>query len=281
MSMISDRAIMVSLSIREWTGQAADRHLSHQAEVGANAENGTLTVIKELTPRHFLKPIKTAERIARQEHLRMTVPGLHRGQHLLATAMFMEYTNIMGNLRDNFNSCVRDFITHYPDIISKAPARLGDAYRESDFPSVGDMQRYFDFDLQFSPVPKVNDWRLDDLSQSDIEEIRSSCQSEVEDMFKEATMEIFQRAKDVLERFLVQAASEDANIRKPTIDNIRDMAHLVLRMNITKDPELERLGYEMMEHFDTNSAEDIRNDGDLRKKLAEAAKTLVGRIPKH
>lgn len=278
MNTLSDRAIMVSLSMRTWTGVTADRGLAESTEEAAKAEAGTMTVIKELTPRQYLKPIKAAVRLARQEHLRMTVPGLHRGQHLLATAMFPEYTMLMGSLRDNFASCVNDFIDVYPSIIEAAPQRLGEAYRQTDFPSGESMRDFFGFDLQFSPVPKASDWRLDDLSQDDISKIKQDCQSEVEYMFNEATKEIFNRAKEVLGKFLAQAEHEDANIRKPTVENVKDMAQLVLKMNVTKDPELDRLGYEMIESFADHEAEELRNNGDLRKRIAAKTKELMTRI---
>lgn len=193
--------------------------------------------------------------------------------------MFLDYSQYMSELRDAFDKRVNDFLEIYPDIVKAAPSRLGDAYRKDDFPSPKQMRDYFGFNLKFSPVPKITDWRLDDLSQADIETIRQETEAEVQEMFSGAIAEVYERSADVLSRILKQLKSDDGIIRKPTLDNVKEMAELVLKMNITNDEGLNRLGLQMMEIFADHEAAEMRGDADLRKKIAAAAEKLMKGIP--
>ena len=97
---LSHRAVVVTLNQRAWKGKAADRELAAQTEMNSNAESGSMTVIKELTPKHIIQPIRDILRIGRQEHYTMTSPGLLRGQHLLPTSMFETYMMVQGEMGD-------------------------------------------------------------------------------------------------------------------------------------------------------------------------------------
>ena len=77
---LSHRAMLIALNQRAWKGTATDREVAAQAEINAAAEQGTMTVIKQLTPKYLIQPIKSIMTLGRQEHYKMTVPGLFRGQ---------------------------------------------------------------------------------------------------------------------------------------------------------------------------------------------------------
>ena len=286
MTELSSRAMLVSLTLRAWKGTATDREIAAQAEEYNKAESGTMRVIKELTPKHYIQPITHIMGIARQEHYSHTVGGLVRGQHLLATAMFDRYIMIQGEIRDQFWRKVEQFLEAYPEIIEQAPKRLHNAYKESDFPTVKQIKTYFGYDLQFSPVPSTGDWRLEGMQSHDVQKLRNEVQDEVRSMFNAATMEVFERAREVLGRIASQARAYkpgpgSGQLRDATIMHLKEMAEIITKMNITDDPELQRVGYEMIENFADCEGEVLRHNEEARLKIAEAAERIMARMPKY
>lgn len=281
MSNLSHNAMLVILNQRAWTAKAVDMDIAAATEQAYEAEQGTLRVIKELTPKEFVQPVYQIMWLGRKEHYRMTVHGLSHGQHLLAAKMVDRYTMIQLEIKENFNFAVDRFLSVYPDILSGAPARLNKAYKASDFPSESSIKGYFEYRHSFLPVPVVADWRIEGMGQKDMNDMRGAVEDEVRAMFNNATKEVFERARGVLANIAAQAddykpgPGSGGGLRDAAIANLKEVSDLVMRMNVTNDPELDALGKEMVENFANLEAARLRKDEELRKSLSETAKRLL------
>lgn len=283
-SPISHRAVLVTLSQRMWKGKAIDREIAAQAELSAGAEQGTMTVIKKLTPEYLISPIQKVARLGRDEHYRMTVPGLITGQHLLATALFETYMLAQGAIKEQFTEAVSDFIAAYPSIRERAKTqRLGSAYKERDFPSVQSISSYFDYSYFPSPVPDVSDWRLDGVEPQHVTELRKEVEESVATMYRDATRTVFERAREMLESLVRQAKNYSldapgAMLRDATIDQIKEISSLVCSMNITGDPLLDEIGTRMLKEFADLSGKELRANADSRKAVMHSAQKLLAKM---
>lgn len=275
--------MLVALNVRKWKGNATDREIAAQAELSANAEMGTMTVIKQLTPKHLIQPINTIARLGREEHYKTTVPGLFRGQALLPTRMFETYMATQADIKENFFQAVDSFIRMYPTIREKAKDKLGRSYRERDFPSIDAIRSYFDYSIQTGPVPEVSDWRLDGVNQSDIASLRSEVEDSVKEMYREAHKTMMERTKTVLESMYRQASNYSldapgAMLRDATIDQMKELSEIVCDMNVTDDPILDKIGKEMVKQFGNLSGAELRKSAELRSDIASKAKKLLDQM---
>lgn len=280
---LETRGILVTLTQRAWKATATDRELAEATEQAAHAETGTMRVIKELTPRDVIQPIKYIMSVGRSEHYNMTVPGLMRGQQLLASAMFYDYLEVQKGIKAIFEKRVSQFIDLYPEIIEAAPERIGAGFKREDFPSVDQIKSYFEYSYTFIPVPTIDDWRLEGLAQADQGNLKIEIEDQVKVMYNRATREVFDRAKEILVRVAKQARDYtggpgSAQLRDATIDNLKEMAQLVVKMNVTNDPELARVGYEMIEAFADEQGQQLRHDQSARERIAAAAERIAARI---
>lgn len=278
---VSHRAVLVALNQRAWKGAATDREVAAQAEINAGAEMGTMTVIKQLAPKHLIAPINTIKRLGREEHYKMTVPGLFRGQALLATRMFETYMLTQGEIKEQFYHAVDAFDRVYPSIISKAKVKLGSAFRDRDFPT--NIKGYFGYDIQSAPVPEVNDWRLDGVAPKDVANLRSEVEDSVKKMYADATQTMFERARDMLESIARQAKNYStdapgAMLRDATIEQMREIAGLVCDMNITGDPLLDKIGREMVRDFADLQGTELRKSAELRSDIANKAQKILAKL---
>jgi hypothetical protein len=276
----------VQLSQSIWQAHASDRRLAADVEKTTSADNRTMRVLKQLAPTDYLLPIKRIATYGRDQHERLTLPGLVKGQQLLATRTFDEYVAIQGEIKDSFFEAVRSFCGIYPDIVDKAPKRLGKAYDPDDFPEVSKIKTYFDYTIRFSPVPDTGNWLLDNVDQSDLAMLRNEVENEKNEMFREATKELFERAQTVLDNLASQALnyvegqSNGAALRDITINSVKDMADLVVNMNITGDVTLDTVGKEMQEKFRDIEAKSLRTDAKERSEVAKTAARLLEKLRK-
>jgi hypothetical protein len=278
---ISHRAMLVALNQRAWKGAASDREVAAQAELSAGAEMGTMTVIKQLAPKHLIQPINTIKRLGREEHYKMTVPGLFRGQALLPTKMFETYMLTQSEIKDQFFKAVDAFDKVYPSIVTKAKVKLGTAFRERDFPT--NIKSLFGYDIQTAPVPEVNDWRLDGVAPADVANLRSEVEDSVRKMYHDATMTMFERARDMLENMIRQAKGFNpkhpgATLGDPTIEQIKELASLFCDMNITGDPTLDKIGKEMLRDFADLQGSEIRKSAEMRTDIATKAAKILAKM---
>lgn len=280
---LHSRAMLCSLHQSLWQAKATDRDIATKTEKESNAERGTLSVVKALTPGYLIRPIKYLAEVGRQEHNVMTLPGLVRGQQLLAAASFDRYISIQREVKERFFEAVETFCKTYPDIVQQAPRRLGTTFKQNDFPKPDKIKGYFGYDVKFAPVPQVSNWFMDGLSDDEANQIRDQVKMEVEGMFSNATRELFERTRDSLTKLAEHAANYDqtkpALLQDRTIFHVKEIISLLPEMNILQDPTLDKIAKEMTDLLKNTEAKDIRADDALRSKIASISKSLALKIP--
>jgi hypothetical protein len=283
MANLSHRAVMVVLNQRAWKGKAVDREVAAQAEINANAEQGTMTVIKQLTPKYLIQPITNIMQEGRAAHYKKTLPGLFRGQAILPTKMFEDYMVEQQEYGDQFFSAVDKFIGIYPDIREAAKGKLGTSYKESDFPTADAIRSYFDYKVTPGPIPEATDFRLEGVSAENTAVFSSEVQDSVKQLYADATKTMFDRARAYLENFYRQAKNYNvkapgAMLRDATIDQMNAFAEMVCDMNITGDPLLEQVGKELLKDFVDLSGKELRKSAEMRTEIADKAKRILDKM---
>lgn len=285
MARLQDQAMIVSLHQRAWSAKATDRRIAGEVEDANDAESGTMRVIKELTPKQYISPIRSIMRIGKAEHDRITVGGFIRGQSLLSTANFDRYAITQSTIRDEFYQAVDRFMVVYPEVLALAPKRLSKAYRASDFPTIGQIRDYFEYDNKFLPIPAVHDWRLEGINTDEADVLRQQAEEQVRIMYHDATKEVFERAKVILENIANQAKEfgtgpNGSPLRDATIENLKEMAELVCTMNVANDPLLDEVGRDMVKEFADIIPAELRRSDELRHNVATAASRILSKIAK-
>ena len=279
---LSHTSMLVYLSQRAWKATAVDHEVSAYMEQSYSAESGTMTAIKALCPKEIIQPIQRAMRLGRAQHYLLTTPGLFRGQHLLSTAMFETYAQTQQAIKDEFESRVRDFLSIYPKIVRNA-ARLGNAYKMEDFPDENSIKTFFEYTLQYQPVPDMSDWRMDGVDAEQVDAIRREAEEGVNAMYRKATEEVYTRAREVLEKLYNQATNYSldapgAMLRDATIEHIKEISSLVSSMNISGDPTLDYVGQQMLKEFSELKGKELRADVNRRSEVAAKAQKILARL---
>src|SRR5574343_798172 len=161
---LSNKAMLVNLSISQWTGKKVDKKANETVERTHLTEGKVGLYSKRLLPN--TKELDTINNLSQgmsKFFYDNTLPWFSDGSRIIKASHYMEFTNEFRTLKGKFDKAVLDFIRDYPALKEQAKRKLGDLYNESDYPSDQEIQYTFDVKVSFIPVPDVGDFHTEIL----------------------------------------------------------------------------------------------------------------------
>jgi hypothetical protein len=270
MAKLSEKALLVSLNISQWTGRKLDRTATGTVEVQHNTEKQVGNYTKKLLPgAKELQEIARAATSLRTFFYTETLPWFNDGSRIISSKNYMEFTNQFRALKQNFENAKNDFIAEYPTLRAAAQRKLGNLFRDSEYPATSRLETAFHCEIAFMPLPDVGDFRVA-VSEFEKNEFLERMQS----VEKTAMKECWNRLHDVVAKATAKLQTPDGIFRDSLIENISDMCALLPRLNIMDDPVLEKTRLELEAMVGTMSTDSIRastvSRDDAAKKLAAA-----------
>jgi hypothetical protein len=274
---LPERALLVSLNIREWRGRRRDRDVTERVanEHGADRHAGCYT--KALVPKRFLAKIAQVRSEARTHHHELTLPWCDEGLRILPVDLHLEYMQDFRGLRARFNLAVADFLDAYDDAKAAARVSLGSLYREEDYPSSLMLQDAFSFEVRPQPLPTGEDWRID-LPEATVESIRLELEHRIEEARNLAVADLYKRLAGVVSRMATTLAEPDKIFRDSLVTNVRDLCDLLPYLNIAEDPALASLSDEIARRLAALDTTQLRHDPASRQAAAVDASALFDTI---
>lgn len=274
-SSLQDSAMLVALNISTWSARKFDRVATHEVDRQHGA-NGAGRFNKLLIDKAALEPIEQIEGAARQHHYSMTLPWGNQGERILPATLFMDYSHHMGNFKREFHARVRTFVTDYPDLMQQARSRLGTLYDPSDYPPAGEIAKRFGFETPVTPIPSADDFRVK-LNDEYVEAIKADVRERQAQQQLEAVKHVYGRVREVVGRIRETCSKEKPRIFDSMIENAKQLVDILPALNLTSDPELNRLASEMKAlcvHPDA-----LRSSPSKRQDLAAAADRILATLP--
>ena len=141
---LASSAMLVELSISNWSGRKKDRNASSTVTHTSNAETGAASVTKKLLGNCTeLTNIQKSVTATRNLHINMTMPWSNTGLRLLPTTQYFKYHERMTHATDEFNTLVSEFLTGYSYEVARAQVKLGDLFNIEDYPTPESLQAKF------------------------------------------------------------------------------------------------------------------------------------------
>jgi len=288
MSDIRKKAMIVKLRMSRWGATKTDVILGQRVAKSQDAKIGTVKTIKLLMPEfnsafHRLNNIC---RFARKEHNIMTFPGLSKGESILSGKMFIRYTTVLTGLQSEFYSAVNTFRDTYPEIKRMAPERMGKMYKETDFPAVNEIANYYTFDIDRIPMPTTDDWRMDDVSEEKLEEMKVDVEEQLRIVYNNCHMEVYSRMAEILGRLSDQAKSykgghaPGGGLRQALFDDLAEISNVLPLLNMEDDPVINMIASRIKTDILPVEPEDIRKNSDLRDQIAKLTDDLLEKVKK-
>lgn len=273
---LSDRALLVQLSVSQWTARKYDKRATRQvAETFHNfVDQGRYN--KALLPMNsLLDNVHKKTTYVREKFYKNTLPWGIEGTMMLPTANYLQFMTDFRKERSEWEYLVDTFVDNYDALKLDAERVLGELYDPADYPAVSEVRRKFSMDMAVFPVPS-SDFRVS-IASDELSRIQQDVERRVTEAQQQALNEVWQRLYDRVKHMAEKLADPKAIFRDSMVDNAREICALLPRLNFTDDPNLESMRQEveasLIKHPDA-----LRNDPDLRRDTAAQAKQIMDKM---
>ena len=280
---LSSRAMLCALSISMWSARKHDPDASQEIAQrhGAQADAGRYH--KVLLPKEALAEVQKIVSDARQEHYFMTLPWDDNGYRVLPSAAYMDHTEKMRELSKRFTPAVEALAKEFGNLVEQARVRLGGLFRSEDYPARDELRSKFSFATKVMPLPDAGDFRVT-LGDEEKERIRRQITATVEASLQVASRELWQRLYEAvnhlaerLSAYKVTGVGVEHPFRDSVVTNLVKLVDVLPKLNITGDPELERLASEVRASLLVDPQE-LRTSESIRSETAKNATAIATRM---
>lgn len=276
MSNIHNRAMLATLSISAWTARKQDKKVSAEVEASHGAHDAG-KYNKMLVNKALLDPItKLAARI-RESHYYSTHSWSDSGARLLPSKLFAAYTDKMRAFRAEFDNTVHTMLGAYPAEVQAARNRLGSMYDPGDYPDVSELKDRFSVNVEFTPVPSGDDFRVD-LDKESQDMLRASVTAGVARRQAEALKATYARVREVVSKIEERLSIPDAVFKDTLISNAQDLCLVLDGLNINDDPLLTEIANDIRDYLAGPSTL-LRVSPTARQAAVRTAQRILAMIP--
>ncbi len=280
---LSTRAMLCSLSISMWSARKHDPEASEEIAARHKAQPGVGRYNKVLLPKEALAEIQKIVGEARHAHYFVTLPWGDDGYRVLPGAVYLEHTAKMREFSNRFHPAVETLVGRFTKLIEEARMRLGGLFREADYPHPQELRSRFAFETRVMPLPDAGDFRVA-LGDEEKERVKRQITASVEASLHVASRELWERLYDAVhhmaERLAAYKVTEDGvehAFRDTVVTNLVRLVDVLPRLNVMRDPELERLAEEVRSFLLVDPKE-LRASESVRNETARAAAAIAERM---
>ena len=280
---LSSRAMLCSLSISMWSARKHDPEASEEIAQRHGAQSDAGRYHKVLLPKAALAEIQKIVSDARQEHYFMTLPWDDNGYRVLPAAAYMDHTERMRELSNRFSPAVESLTQQFGHLVEEAKVRLGGLFRPEDYPSSEELRSKFSFDTKVMPLPDAGDFRVT-LGDEEKNRIKRQITAAVEASLQVASRELWQRLYEAvshlaerLQAYKVTDEGVEHPFRDSVVTNLVRLVDVLPKLNVTGDPELERLAAQVRTSLLVDPQE-LRKSDSIRNETAKTASAIASRM---
>lgn len=280
---LAAKAMLCSLSISVWSARKHDPDASQEVAVRNGAQSDSGRYHKLLLPKPALAEIQKIVSEARQEHYFITLPWDDNGYRVLPGAVYMDHADKMRMLSGRFKTAVGVLDEQFLILVEQARTRLGGLFRETDYPTRDELRSKFSFETKVMPLPDAGDFRvaLGDEERHRIQrQITASVQASLEVGSRELWYRLYEAVRHMADRlsaYRVTADGVEHPFRDTVVTNLVKLLEVLPKLNVTNDPELERLAQQVRTSLLVDPNE-LRDSESARADTAKAAAAIAQRM---
>jgi hypothetical protein len=276
--MITERAMLAAVHISIWTAVKHDRKISrevahqHGAHVGAGRYNKQL-----LNGAENLDELRTLAGRIRQHFYKITLPWSDEGFRLLPSNFYFDLMARMREFEASFEQGVDNFLAVYPHYIDQVRPELNGLFREEDYPSADKLREKFGVKLEVLPIPSGADFRVQ-MSAEEQARVAREIDANVRQSLTRGTEDLWKRLREVVSHMVDRLNEPESRFHASMVTNVCDLVEILPRLNITGDPDLNRLADEVRQRLCNYSSQDLKKHDLLRDTTATDAADIVAQM---
>jgi len=278
MMHLSEKALLVNLSISQWVGRKLDKAASAEITKIHGAVEGSSRVNKSLLPTcDVLDRIKSKTGAIRNRFYDNTLPWGIEGTYILPSGNYLAYVTEYRKDKSEWDGLCDQFFLDYNQACDDAKLLLGSLYKEGDYPRLGELRRKFSMDMAVLPVPTAGDFRVE-LADGEFATVQSEIEKRVKESSQAAMKDVWQRLYDKVEWISARLNDPDKQIHASAYQDAKDTCELLSRLNFTDDPNLEQMRSDVESKIFSHHVQSIRNDPDVRRDAAAEVNAIMDKM---
>lgn len=271
---LNDKALLVQLTISQWTARKYDKRATREVATNHNAIEQAGRYNKALLPLNdYLANVMTKTGLIRNRYLNNTLPWGIEGTRILPSANYLAFMTDFRTLKGEWCALVGDFVGNYSALKANARTYLGSLYDDADYPHESAIASKFSIDMAVFPVP-ATDFRVA-LSAAETASIRSDLEARLNEAQSTAMREVWTRLYDKVTCIIERLSDPDSRFHNSLIENARELCELLPRLNFMDDPNLEAMRIAVESKLTAYDPSAIRADATLRRAVADDATAIA------
>lgn len=276
--LLTEKAMIVNLSIGLWQGYRLDKQASAEITAAKGAKADAARVNKHLVAKETLAPIVTASGAVRTHFYKKTLPWRDNGDRILSRKLYMPFIEAHEGLVKEFQATVDTFLDRdYPGAVEQAQFRMGELFNRDDYPSAHELRRRFYIGLDITPVSTANDFRVA-IDADHVERVKASIEAAAEQRLAAAQADVWARIGKAIGYFHERMADPKAVFRDSTVENVHDLLELIPGLNVLDDPQIEEVRSMIEKTLGGADAKEIRKEPEVREALAADAQAVLDKM---
>ena len=273
---LNDRALLVQLSISQWTARKFDKKATQEIANSNNVSSSVGRYNKSLLPMNdLLDNVHKKTSLIRSKFYENTLPWGIEGTMMLPTSNYLAFMTDFRKEKSEWEYLVGKFIWEYPQLKARAKWSLGSMYNELDYPDVDTIKAKFKMDMAIFPVP-ATDFRVS-IASDELSRIQQDVEARVVESQTQAMREVWTRLFERVKSMADKLSDPKAIFRDSLVENTKEICALLPRLNFTDDPQLELMRKDVEAKL-FKHPEALRNDPDLRRDTASEAKAIMDKM---
>jgi len=274
---LSDRALLVQLTISQWTARKYDKKATQEVATTFNTSKDAGRYNKSLLPMNdYLDRVHKKTTHIREKFYKNTLPWGMEGTMMLPTTNYLAVMNEFGKEKNEWLTLVNDFKSNYLQLKDDAKRVLGQLYADADYPTEGEVGNKFRIDMAVFPVPST-DFRCQ-IASDELSRIQQDVEARVADAQATAMKEVWTRLYDRVKHMAEKLADPKSIFRDTLVENLQEQCTMLSRLNFMDDPNLEALRQQVEGTLASHHPDALRNDPDLRRDTAAEAKAIMDKM---
>jgi len=277
MSDLDKRCMLADISISQWSMRKYDRKISNEITTQYNADSDSARLNKLLIAIDEGRKITQAAGEARTFHYTNTLPWSDEGKRILPSANFFDYVTELNVKKHKFWRIVESFWNKYDVLKDESKIKLGDLFKDEDYPHIDRLREKYRFNISFLPIPQAEDFRVD-IGDEAVNQIKLEIEQSVKTAERVAIKDMWDRLHEAIKHIVDRLSSDDAIFRDSLIGNVIELTDLLPKLNFNNDSHLNDLCKELTQSICTIAPENIRKDPSLRKATANKAGEIIKKV---
>ena len=279
-------SMLVEFNASVWTARKLDKKTTDEVVTSKNAAAKDAARVNKhlLAGRNELDVINTYVGSVRTYVYENTMPWSDSGIRLLPTASFLTFSQRMADSEQTFFSFVEDFIRVYPSLITAQAMALGDMFKRDDYPDVSEIERKFNFRLNFMPVPRAGDFRVD-VGNDAQKELQEKLAKLADERVEAAMADVRERLKTHLMRMQDRLGYDNVDGDRRTrkfhdslVTGALELCDMVKHLNIINDITLDQARVGLVQALQGVDAKELRTNEAVRDDVRKNVDALLNKF---